>query len=76
MEIVTGIGDFLPDPVGAIMQPIAGIFNTIFGIGEGPTAEEVIREVCHSFLLLNITLETSPVHKYSTTRIVCAPWFL
>ena len=49
MEIVTGIGDFLPDPVGAIMQPIAGIFNTIFGIGEGPTAEEVIREACHGF---------------------------
>ena len=47
LEIVTGIGDFLPDPVGAIMQPIAGIFNMIFGIGEEQTAEDVIREVCH-----------------------------
>ena len=56
LDIVSTLSDFLPSPVGAIMGPISGIFNMAFGIGAGPSAEDVIREAwMQSKCMLNYT---------------------
>ncbi len=44
LDVTTAISEFLPTPANAIMGPISSIFNGIFGIGGGPSIEDVIKE--------------------------------
>ncbi len=43
LDVTTAISEFLPPPANAIMGPICSIFNGIFGIGGGPSMEDIIK---------------------------------
>ncbi len=44
LDVTTAISEFLPPPGNAIMGPICSIFNGIFGIGGGPSVQDVIKD--------------------------------
>ena len=44
LDVSSAISNFLPPPASSIMGPIAGIFNSVFGMGSGPSPVDVIND--------------------------------
>ena len=44
LDVGSAISNFLIPPVSSIMGPVTGIFNSLFGIGEGPSPIDVIND--------------------------------
>ena len=44
LDVGSAISNFLPPPANSIMGPVTGIFNSLFGISEGPSPIEVITD--------------------------------
>ena len=44
LDVGAAISNFLPPPASSIMGPVAGIFNSVFGMGGGPSPVDAIND--------------------------------